>query len=963
MQLKTKFILFIGLIVSLSYGVTFYRTASFQEELVVEQATMQAKMLFHQIRLTRQWIADHNGLFLVKEPGVEANPFLENSEIQDQQGNWLVRRNPAMVTRELSLYAAKEGMGQFNVTSLKPVNPLNAPDEFERRTLHEFENGKPEAVEIEKISGSYRLRYMAPLPVDERCLMCHGKQGYQIGDIRGGMNVTIPMDWAYAEIRSNNRLLLNIALATIVLVSVSIFFLFNKLVGQRLNRLATAMDRYPEHPFEHDPKQSHQADEIGILDHHFHDLCERLETSQQELDKTREQVFQNEKLAALGRMVAGISHEINNPLGGMQNCLQILKKNPDKPEMLARYLTLLSQGVDRIKNTVQQLLNIGRREPLEIRKEDIDRILRDCVELSCMGHRNITVTFDLKVGREITTGIEALKQVILNLAGNAVQAIGPGPGEVKVSSRLRNHTLQIRISDNGPGIPAANLDKIFEPFFTTKEVGDGTGLGLSVSHSLVKQLDGDLRASNNPGGGACFMIDIPPLQSIRGKPMKERILVVEDDDIMRITVSDHLGSFAWQVDEATTGKEALELVRKNDYDLVVSDIRMPGMDGEQLLTSVKQMSPATEVIMMTAHGSTDHAVTCLKKGAADYILKPFDLDDLTCRIERIIGIRKIKARCASLESGAGRRHPLIGTSVAMQQVLGLISQVAPTDATVLIQGESGTGKELVAAAIHHESQRVNKPYIRVNCAAIPAGLLESELFGHEKGAFTGADRTQEGKFELADQGTILLDEIGDMPPDLQVKLLRVLQEQEIERVGGKQPIRINVRVLCATAKDLGEAVKNGQFREDLYYRLQVIPITVPPLRQRKEDIAELATYYLKKFGAERGLSFSLSEEAAQALGAYAYPGNVRELRNLMERLTVLAPSSQIQLWHLPAELRGTAPAEDDSQELNLAAAVANAEKRCILRALKKTDGNKTEAADLLGISRKNLWEKMKLYGL
>ena len=509
MQLKTKFILLIALIVCLSYGITFYRTATFQEELVVEQATMQAKMLFHQIRLTRQWIADHNGLFLVKEPGVEANPFLDDSEIQDSHGNWLVRRNPAMVTRELSLYAAKEGMGQFNVTSLKPVNPLNAPDEFERRTLHEFENGKQEAIEIEKIADNYRLRYMAPLPIDERCLTCHGQQGYKIGDIRGGMNVTIPMDWAYTKIRTNNYSLVKIALATIILVSFAIAFLFSGLVSRRLKALSTAMDRYPQQPFIYNGSPGHKADEISILDQNFYELCQRLEASQEELNKTREQVIRNEKQAALGRMVAGISHEINNPLGGMQNCLQILDKSPDKPESVQRYLTLLNQGVARIKTTVQQLLNIGRPEPLIIKTDNIDRVIKDCVDLSSMGHRNISVTFDLNIGQEITTGIEAIRQVILNLAGNAVQAIGHQTGNLKVITKLRNNSLRIQIIDDGPGIPAENLDKIFEPFFTTKEVGEGTGLGLSVSHSLIHQLGGELHATNNPTGGACFMIEIP----------------------------------------------------------------------------------------------------------------------------------------------------------------------------------------------------------------------------------------------------------------------------------------------------------------------------------------------------------------------------------------------------------------------------------------------------------------------
>ena len=445
--------------------------------------------------------------------------------------------------------------------------------------------------------------------------------------------------------------------------------------------------------------------------------------------------------------------------------------------------------------------------------------------------------------------------------------------------------------------------------------------------------------------------------------MNTRILVAEDDEIMRITVLDHLRHQGWRVDEAVNGIDALGLVQKNSYDLIISDIRMPGMDGEQLLAEVKLLAPHTEVILMTAHGNTDAAVNCLKKGAADYILKPFDLDDLTFRIQRLLNILIIKARCVSLENCCGQRQPLIGSSASMQQMLNLISQVSQTDSTVLIQGESGTGKELVAAAIHYESNRTDKPYIRVNCAAIPAGLLESELFGHEKGAFTGADQLSIGKFELADQGTILLDEIGDMPLALQVKLLRVLQEEEIERVGGKVTIPVNVRILCSTAKNLSEEVKNRNFREDLYYRLQVIPISIPPLRERNGDIAELTDYFLKKFGTERGLTFSFSSDASRALNHYPFPGNVRELRNILERMTVLAPSPKIQLWDLPIEIRGTKGESIEKGEVNLAAAVVVAEKKCIRRALKKTGGNKTEAAEVLGISRKNLWEKMKQYGI
>jgi signal transduction histidine kinase len=509
MQLKTKFIILIGLVTCCSYGVTFYRTSSFQEELVVQQATRQAKMLFNQIRITRQWVADHKGLFLVKGPGVEENPFLAEGQIQDEAGNWLVKRNPAMVTRELSAYAAREGMGQFNVTSLNPMNPGNTPDDFEHNSLESFNQGLAEAISIEKVEEKHRLRYMAPLKVDSGCIECHTGQGYNIGDIRGGMSVSIPIDWAYAEIKENNQLLLNIAIATIIIVSLTIFFLFDILVAKRLKKLARQMDLYPEKRTFDDTDDIEPGDEIGSLSDNFRKLCHRLEDSQQELDATRQQVFQSEKQAALGRLVAGISHEINNPLGGMQNCIQTMKRSMEQPDLLSRYLELLGQGVERIKGTVQQLLNIGRKEPLELQQGNVDAMICDCLELTCIGRRNIELDMQLQIGRPLLVGMEALRQVVINLAGNAVQAMGKEGGKLQVLSQLEQQLLTIRIADSGPGIAPEHLDKIFEPFFTTKEVGEGTGLGLSVSYSLIKQMNGELTVSNAPEGGAVFTISVP----------------------------------------------------------------------------------------------------------------------------------------------------------------------------------------------------------------------------------------------------------------------------------------------------------------------------------------------------------------------------------------------------------------------------------------------------------------------
>jgi len=443
-----------------------------------------------------------------------------------------------------------------------------------------------------------------------------------------------------------------------------------------------------------------------------------------------------------------------------------------------------------------------------------------------------------------------------------------------------------------------------------------------------------------------------------------RILLAEDDEIMRITIQDRLEKHNWDVDAVQNGREAADRLQKHNYHLVISDIRMPGLDGRQLLELVRRDSPFSDIIMMTAYGSVDDAIECLKKGAADYILKPFNMDDLVIRVTRILEIQNIKARCSSLEESCREMHTeMIGESKVMQDIHNFIQQVAPTESTILIRGESGTGKELAATSIHMNSTRADKPFVRINCAAIPDGLIESELFGHEKGAFTGAHAMKPGKFEMADGGTLLLDEIGELPLPLQAKLLRVLQESVYERVGGTGTIRIDIRLLCATAKDLDEAVADGSFRQDLFYRLNVIPIVMPPLRERKEDIPALTNHFLHEFSVRRGIAMEISSEAMQCLLAYDFPGNIRELKNIIERASVLAPDTVIQPSDLPSDMTTTWAVPDHHDTFALADAVARTEKQFVLKALTRTGGKRAEAADLLGISRKNLWEKMKQYSI
>jgi signal transduction histidine kinase len=506
MKLRGKFSLLIGLVLFSTFGATFYLASSFQHALVLEQAERQARMLSQQILLTRRWVADHDGLFVIKKPGVASNPYLSSSDIVDQSGHVYVKRNPAMVTRELSEYAAQVDFCRFRVTSLQPVNPANTPDAFERQGLHDFENGGKEVTEIVQGSSGRTLRYMIPLKVEESCLPCHAEQGYRVGDIRGGLSLEVPIAWADEAIVRNNRLLLVVGLATIAVTSLVIFLLMNFLVVRRLAALAGAMDTYPN--LATSGELPGGGDEIGDLSRKFTALGERLERSQDDLARTREQVFQSEKLAAVGQLAAGVAHEVNNPLGGMRNCLKSLKESPDDRAMRDRYLELIDKGLLRIGHIVRQLLNFSRETPLCLEKVDIDTLIRECFELLAFQLKDIRLKLELGVSSRYRLDGGVLKQALVNIALNAIQAMPEG-GELRVVSRETDSAVRISLRDTGPGIPPADLDRIFEPFYTTKEPGQGSGLGLSVSFSLIKRLGGHIAIESRLGEGATFTIELP----------------------------------------------------------------------------------------------------------------------------------------------------------------------------------------------------------------------------------------------------------------------------------------------------------------------------------------------------------------------------------------------------------------------------------------------------------------------
>ncbi len=507
MRLRTKIMLLISAVVIVSFGITFYRTSAFQQELVLEQAARQARMIHKQILLTRKWVSDHNGLFFLKTDDIEANPFLEDKEIVDEAGRPFVKRNPAMVTRELSEYANREGLFRYRVTTLQPINPANAPDDFETRSLELFEQGTEEFIEIQTDSNGKTLRYMAPLLVEDSCKECHYEKSYVPGDTRGGLSISIPINWAFLDINKNNKMLFGIWFITILVVGITIFLMIDVLVVRRLATLARAMDLFPE-----DESQIKMLptsdDEVGKLSFKLKELCRRLLTSQHELDRTREQVFQGEKLAALGRLTAGIAHEINNPLGGMQNCIKSMQESPDDRELHQRYLELLSKGIKRIGDTVRQLLNFGRREPLQLRSVDVDELIRECFALLEYGLKNIELNLDLNLSRSLNVDVEALKQVIVNIGLNAIQAM-PDGGELSVETQGIDANLIIKITDTGMGMDEEQVQKIFDPFYTTKDVGEGTGLGLFVTYSLVQNMNGAISVESWKNKGSCFKIELP----------------------------------------------------------------------------------------------------------------------------------------------------------------------------------------------------------------------------------------------------------------------------------------------------------------------------------------------------------------------------------------------------------------------------------------------------------------------
>ncbi len=457
------------------------------------------------------------------------------------------------------------------------------------------------------------------------------------------------------------------------------------------------------------------------------------------------------------------------------------------------------------------------------------------------------------------------------------------------------------------------------------------------------------------------------------KLKKYVILIADDEEDVRALLTEVLDEEDYTVVTVDNGQKAVDFVAKSSPDCVLLDVRMPVMDGMEAFLKIREISPDLPVIFITAYGSSDLAIKAMKKGAYDYLTKPFDIEEVKIKVRKAIELKELSSSFEKVKSGNNyKQDEIVGESSEMQEVYKDIGRVADSDVTVLIRGESGTGKELVAKAIYFHSNRKNKPFIVVNCAAIPESLLESELFGHEKGAFTDAIARHIGKFEQAEKGTIFLDEIGDMGLVLQAKLLRVLQEKTFERIGGKETIVSQARILAATNRNLEELVKEDKFREDLYYRLNVVAINVPPLKERKVDMPLLVDYFVAKFSKKYGkIVQGVSDDVMRLFMDYDWPGNVRELENAIARGVIITSAPLIMMDHLPPEMAqkagektsitAIAQKEGGNTVVPLPKAIAEIEKEMIVRAIKKANGNKTKAAKMLGISRKSLFNKIRGY--
>ncbi len=521
MKLRTKFLVTISFVLVVSFGATYYQMSTYQDQLIASQARQQARILAQQVILTRKWVSDHKGVYLIEQPGVKMNPYLDNPVIVGKDDKRYVLYNPAKVTRALSNYTNDQELWKFRVTSLKPTSPYNYPDEVEAVGLKKFESGDLEYSTIELQGQSRVFRYMQALKVRSSCMGCHEAQGYKVGDIKGGLSFAIPMK-AFDDARTkSNKMLIILVFVTITITITALYLLIDVLVVQKIKSLSYSISQYPAQNVV-TKRSPGGRDEIDDLASSFQELGKRLMDSQAELERTQEQIYQSEKLAALGRFSAGVAHEINNPLGGMLNCVKGIKAAPEDRDLNQRYIDLIEKGLKQIEKTVRGLLKFGHKEPLSIRETDVDVLIRDCFALMTYNLKRIQFHFDLRLHTSYFIDAEALKQIIVNIGLNAIQSISD-KGQVTITSREVDDGISITVEDDGEGIEEEDIRKIFDPFYTTKSVDEGTGLGLSVSYALAQRMGGNIEVFSQKDRGSRFLISFPHLRNIPDKPVDSSV--------------------------------------------------------------------------------------------------------------------------------------------------------------------------------------------------------------------------------------------------------------------------------------------------------------------------------------------------------------------------------------------------------------------------------------------------------
>ena len=744
----------------------------------------------------------------------------------------------------------------------------------------------------------------------------------------------------------------------------------------------------------------------------YRDLIAPLRT---QLVHSRNLLERQEKLATLGTLAAGIAHEIRNPLTSLKARLYTLEKHLQTVPAARKDTDIIGAEISRLERIVQEVLGFARPADPKFEIFAVGRLLREVLGLMSPGLEARGVRLQLEGDEDLWIRADSahLKQVLINLVRNGAEAI-EGEGTVTLRARAERAALRggdreavaIEVIDSGKGIPPEVRTRLFDPFFSTKETGHGVGAfdrgpdrrptwrTASLRDAVRARHDvrGCVAEADSSDSEACahrnserevtragriarrgeppawgHTLSLPPRFHPPSTPMTDhpRILLIEDDPSLAANLSDVLQEDGFTVSRCDRGDAGLARAVNAECDVVLTDLRLPGLGGLELVRRLHEAQPRLPVVLMTAHGSVDTAIEATKLGAYDYLQKPFEMPELLGVLHRAVEARRLMLEPVALpsvevEAGAA----LVGTGRAMREVCKEVGRVATKPVTVLIRGETGTGKELIARAIYQHSTRVKAQFIAINCAAIPENLLESELFGHERGAFTGADHRRIGRFEQAHQGTLFLDEIGDLRAATQVKLLRVLQQQTFQRVGGVEPLTVDVRVIAATHRNLEAMIRDGSFREDLFHRLNVVCIQLPPLRERREDIPDLARHFLRKYAAQFSVETpAIAAEALTLLQADSWPGNVRELENILRRLLLDARGLSIGADAVRQALAARAgePSDGIGPFGALAASLlerarageiadaharilAEAEREILARAIVLAEGNQAQAA-------------------